>query len=166
MIVYIGLGSNLAEPLLQLKSAIVHIKQEPKLTLLKVSSIYQSTALTLPNTAKQDDYLNAVAKLETTLSAEPLLQVLHNIEALQGRKRLSKWTARTLDLDILLYGDDTIKTDQLIIPHSQIEYRNFVIHPLFEIAGAIRIPDLGDLSDMAQTISWNGLKKLNSSTLL
>ena len=166
MIVYIGLGSNLDVPLIQLQNAISHINNHHQLTLLNISSLYQSQALTLPNTAQQNDYLNAVVKLETALSAEQLLRVLHNIEALQGRERVSKWAARTLDLDILLYGDYKINTEQLIIPHSQIAQRNFVIHPLFEIAGSITLPELGLLSDLATTTSWDGLKKLNRSLLL
>jgi len=96
------------------------------------------------------------------LTAEQLLQKLHTIEASQGRERNEKWGARTLDLDLLLYGELKIQTERLTIPHAQIQYRNFVVHPLFEIAGAIDIPGQGNLSAMAEKMSWNGLKKLNS----
>ncbi|MCU7937962.1 MAG: 2-amino-4-hydroxy-6-hydroxymethyldihydropteridine diphosphokinase [gamma proteobacterium symbiont of Bathyaustriella thionipta] len=157
---YIGLGSNLAEPLIQLQTALQQIEKEPELQLGKVSSFYQSKALILPDAPPQNDYINAVALLETDLSAALLLQKLHKIEASQGRERNEKWGARTLDLDILLYGDLHIQTKILTIPHAQMQYRNFVLHPLFEIAGAIDIPGLGSLSEMAQKIAWDGLKKL------
>jgi len=160
MICFIGLGSNLTEPLVQLQTALDKIENEPELQLFKVSSFYQSKALVLPGALPQDDYINAVAMLETTLTAEQLLQKLHEIEASQGRERNEKWGARTLDLDILLYGDVKIQTEKLVIPHAQIQYRNFVIHPLFEIAGAIDIPGSGDLSSLAKKTSWDGLKKL------
>ncbi|MCU7799465.1 MAG: 2-amino-4-hydroxy-6-hydroxymethyldihydropteridine diphosphokinase [gamma proteobacterium symbiont of Lucinoma myriamae] len=160
---YIGLGSNLSEPLVQLQNALDSIKKEPELQLLKVSSFYQSKALVLPDAPPQNDYINAVALVETNLSAEQLLQMLHKIEASQGRERNEKWGARTLDLDILLYGKFKVQTDKLIIPHTQLQYRNFVIHPLFEIAGAIDIPGLGDLPSIAAKMSWDGLKKLNNN---
>lgn len=162
MICYIGLGSNLAEPLVQLQTALEQINQDPQLQLLKVSGFYKSKALTLVDTAPQDDYINAVAELKTDLTADQLLQKLHKIEAAQGRQRNEKWAARTLDLDILLYGECDIQTEILTIPHAQIQYRNFVIHPLFEIAGAIHIPGLGDLSAMAEKMPYDGLKKLKN----
>jgi len=162
MIAYIALGSNLAKPLSQLQSAVRHINQEPGLQLLKLSSFYRSKALTLADSAPQDDYINAAAMLQTAFSAEQLLTLLHKIEAAQGRERQSKWAARTLDLDILLYGDRVINTETLIIPHAQMQYRNFVIHPLFEIAGDIELPGLGSLSALAKKLSYNGLEKLSN----
>ena len=162
MIVYIGLGSNLAEPLVQLQTALNNIEKDPELQLLKVSGFYQSKALVLADTQPQSDYINAAAMLQSSLTAEQLLQKLHTIEASQGRERNEKWAARTLDLDILLYGELKIQTERLTIPHAQIQYRNFVVHPLFEIAGAIDIPGQGNLSAIAEKMSWNGLKKLNS----
>ena len=162
MIVYIGLGSNLAKPLVQLQTALNTIEKDPELQLLKVSGFYQSKALVLADTSPQRDYINAAAMLQSSLTAEQLLQKLHDIEASQGRERNEKWGARTLDLDILLYGELKIQTEKLIIPHAQIQYRNFVVHPLFEIAGAINIPGQGNLSGMAEKMSWDGLKKLNS----
>ncbi|MCP3851501.1 MAG: 2-amino-4-hydroxy-6-hydroxymethyldihydropteridine diphosphokinase [Gammaproteobacteria bacterium] len=159
------------------------MQSETQIHLLSVSSFYQSVALTLDSMQEgffyaegssqakgsshaegssppQNDYINAVAKIETTLSAEQLLKTLNNIEDLQGRVRSEKWDARTLDLDILLYGDLEIQTKTLTIPHSQIAYRNFVIHPLFEVAGKIFIPGLGELSALSQNMDWKGLQRL------
>ncbi len=159
MICYIGLGSNLDEPKEQLYRALQRLKNETGIELLKVSSFYQSKALTLPGTAQQNDYINAVAQLQTSLSAQQLLLKLHKIEAAHGRERQEKWGSRTLDLDILLYGEKIIQSEILIIPHSQIALRNFVIHPLFEIAGAIEIPGVACLADLAGKTSWDGLLK-------
>jgi len=158
---YISLGSNLEQPERQIQTAIKRLKCDEQLVLLKVSSLYLSKALILPGAARQNDYINAVVQLETMLSAEMLLLKLHEMEAEQGRERKEKWGARTLDLDILLYGDKQIHKHQLIIPHSQLCFRNFVIHPLFEIAGAIEIPGIGQLLDLVDKTSWDGLKKLN-----
>ncbi len=163
MITYISLGSNLDDPYLQLQEALFQLQQVTDIQLLCTSDFYQSRALTLPDSAPQNDYINAVAQLETSLSAHQLLQQLNKIEALQGRERKNKWSARTLDLDILLYDGQIIETESLNIPHAQIKYRNFVIHPLFEIAGAIIIPGLGDLAALAKKMNWDGLQKMNLS---
>ncbi len=160
MISYISLGSNLGEPLLQLQAALEKLHNDAQLQLLKVSGFYQSRALTQLDTAPQNDYINAVARLETSLSPEQLLLKLNEIEALQGRERNEKWAARTLDLDILLYGELRIRTSKLIIPHAQIKFRNFVIHPLFELAGAIELPGLGNLAGLAKKMHWDGLQKI------
>ena len=160
MICYIGLGSNLHRPEEQLRNALQRLGNDLDLELLQYSDFYRSKALTMPGSAPQDDYINAVVKLETFLSAEQLLMRLHDIETSQGRKRKEKWGARTLDLDILLYGDKRIQTETLTIPHSLIAKRNFVIHPLFEIAAAIEIPPIGNLEELAAKTSWDGLKKL------
>ena len=164
MICYISLGSNLSgklgDPLTQLQAALGKISNDPELKLIKTSDFYQSKALTLPDTPPQNDYINAVAMLETALSAEQLLCKLNAIEASQGRERKQQWAARTLDLDILLYGELQIQTETLVIPHLQIKYRNFVIHPLFEIAGAIDIPGLGGLSELSKKTTWDGLQKV------
>lgn len=162
MICYIGLGSNLGNPLVQLQTALDAIDKVAGLQLLARSAFYQSKALTVPDSPPQNDYINAVAKLETSLSAEALLQKLNKIEASQGRQRNEKWAARTLDLDILLYGLQTIQTEKLVIPHQQIKYRNFVIHPLFELAGGINIPGVGDLAILAKRTSWDDLKNIGT----
>lgn len=162
MIIAIGLGSNLGEPVLQLHTALEALANDADLKFLKTSGFYQSKALTLLDAPPQNDYINAVAMLETTLSADELLHKLNVVEASQGRERNEKWAARTLDLDILLYGDQCIQSECLIIPHSQIKFRNFVIHPLYEVAGNIEIPGLGSLALLADNTSWDGLKKLES----
>jgi 2-amino-4-hydroxy-6-hydroxymethyldihydropteridine diphosphokinase len=163
IISYIGLGSNLDEPLVQIQTALTALQEHAQIELLSYSSFYQSKALTMPDSEPQDDYINAVAKLATDLSPEQLLQQLNHIEALQGRERHEKWGARTLDLDILLYDELQIQTDELVIPHAQIKFRNFVIHPLFEVAGAISLPGLGELAQLAQQTDWDGLQRIDEN---
>ncbi len=161
-IVYIALGSNLRNPKRQLQAAIEKLQQAPGIELLKISGFYRSKALTLAKTAPQSDYINAAAKLSTSLSAEELLAQLQHIEALQGRLRDEKWAARTLDLDILLYADKQIQTDHLSIPHIHMAERNFVIMPLFEIAGDLQIPGIGSLAKLFYSLSWQGLERLHT----
>ena len=163
MIAYIGLGSNLEQPEQQILRALQSLNNLPETVLLKNSALYLSAALTLPGSAPQNDYINAVASLDTGLSAEQLLAQLQAIENAQGRIRTAKWGARTLDLDILLYGDETVASENLTIPHAQLRFRNFVIHPLFEIAGDINIPGLGSLARLAEQTDWAGLNTIQAN---
>lgn len=136
---YVGLGSNLQQPLLQLQRALIAIAQLPSSQLLRVSSVYRSAAV---GPGEQPDYLNAALQLDTRLQPAELLAALQAIEQAQGRVRTIRWGARTLDLDILLYGDRQIATSSLTIPHPELQRRNFVLYPLAEIAGPhLVLPD-------------------------
>ena len=157
---YIGLGSNLSQPLQQLNSAKDKIVNLPDTGLKKCSSIYQSTALTLDD-EPQNDYLNAVIEIETTLTAEMLLDSLQQIELSQGRVREKRWGARTIDLDILLYGNQEIKTGRLVVPHNEIENRNFVLIPLFQISPELEIPGKGILKNILNNVSDQALEKVS-----
>ncbi len=134
---YISLGSNLNDPLHQVELACQALQNLDNSELLEVSSWYQSKAV---GPGEQADYINGVCKLCTKLSPEHLLNSLHTIEANQGRVRRERWGARTLDLDILLYGQTVMNTEQLQIPHPRLHERNFVLYPLNEIAGDLQIP--------------------------
>jgi len=144
---YIGMGSNLALPLKQLTEAKLALREMQQIDVVSCSSLYQSEALVVEeqpcqqshDQQPQDDYLNAVLKIETQLSAEDLLDVLQSIENRQGRTREKRWGARTLDLDILLYGDQRIKTQRLTIPHAEMLKRNFVLTPLMQIAEDLNV---------------------------
>lgn len=161
MKVYIALGSNLKYPEKQVQQAVLTIKQHSKLHLLKFSSLYHSKAITLPGALAQADYINAVLLLETQLSAAALLEVLQQIETRQGRVRTEKWSARTLDLDILLYADKIIDTSTLTVPHPFMCERNFVLYPLFEISPQLKIPGKGSLDQLLAVLTMDGLKKLS-----
>lgn len=148
MRVYIGLGSNLNDPPAQLREALRHLQQQPDLRLLKQSSIYRSAPL---GSLDQPDYCNAVAEIETALPAPDVLALLLRLEQTMGRQRSgARWQSRTIDLDLLLYGDQRIALDGLTVPHPELHKRNFVLRPLAEIAPGLQIPGHGGVKDLAE----------------
>ena len=136
---YIGLGSNQGDSVAHLKSALKHLADQASIELQAVSSFYQTKPVGPQN---QPDYVNAVANLKTDLSAQELLAVLLEIERLHGRVRDPnlRWGPRTLDLDLLLYGDAIIQEANLIVPHPELCKRAFVVYPLLEIAPDLVLP--------------------------
>ena len=149
-IVYIALGSNLNMPIQQLKLAIQTMADLPDTEIKKVSSLYQSQPL---GPQDQPDYVNAVACLETGLSPLALLYALQNIENEQGRIRLRRWGERTLDLDILLYDNQIIHNEHLTVPHYDMQNREFVIVPLYEISPELILPDGVSLQQLVKRFS-------------
>ena len=157
--VFIGLGANLSNPIAQLQNAIAALNSIPKTQLIKTSSLYGSKPL---GPADQPDYVNAVAELATKLVPENLLDYLQRIENEQGRARKAeRWGPRTLDLDIILFGDQVINTPRLTIPHYHFQHREFVLYPLAEIASDLVFPDGGTLQIALQKVDRNGLERLN-----
>lgn len=141
-IVYIGIGSNLNSPIQQVKIAITNLSMLPATKILNQSSFYQSHPI---GPLDQPDYINAVVALETKLSPEALLKTLKVLEENQGRQRSAvRWAARVIDLDILLYGNEIIRTKTLSIPHLQLKMREFVLYPLAEIAKRLVLPTTGE----------------------
>jgi len=157
---YIGLGSNLNNPLQQLNLAQQKIAVLAEIDLLNCSSIYQSQALTLDG-EPQNDYLNAVLEIQTTLAPEQLLDSLQQLENAQGRVREKHWGARTLDLDILLYDDQKINSQRLIIPHIEMQNRNFVLVPLFELSPDLKILGEANLQKLIEKNHNQVLEKVN-----
>lgn len=158
---YIGLGANLDQPVVQLQQAVETLKQLPDTTLVVVSGFYGSKPM---GPQDQPDYVNAVAAIDTTLTPEQLLDALQQIEQQQGRKRKAeRWGPRTLDLDILLYGNQVIASERLTVPHYGLRVREFVLYPLYEIAPQLNLPDGTVLSSLLAQVSQNGLQKLHSS---
>lgn len=157
--VFIGLGSNLDAPLSQLKKAIEGLKQLKALNFISASGFYYSSPM---GPQDQPDYINAVVEVSTTLSAEQLLDELQKIEHEQGRIRKQHWGARTLDLDILLYGNEVINSERLIVPHSGISQRNFVLYPLQDLVESnFKIPLLGKISELLAACPMDGIKRLS-----
>ncbi|WP_219096109.1 2-amino-4-hydroxy-6-hydroxymethyldihydropteridine diphosphokinase [Pseudomonas sp. UMAB-40] len=155
--IYIGMGSNLADPAEQLRSAVEALAQLPQTQLVEVSGFYQSDSL-LPG---QPRYTNAVAALDSTLPPLDLLDALQAIENGQGRERLERWGPRTLDLDIVLFGDRLIDEPRLKVPHYHMQERAFVLYPLAELAPAeLRLPDGRSLSDLLAACPFVGLERL------
>lgn len=139
VIAYIGLGSNLQDPALQLREALQSLSRTPGVSRVTVSPFYRSVAI---GPGEQPDYVNAVAAIDTTLAPLALLDVLQGIEQAQGRVRGElRWTARTLDLDLLLYGDQIIEHERLTVPHPRMTERNFVLRPLLDLAPDLRLPN-------------------------
>jgi 2-amino-4-hydroxy-6-hydroxymethyldihydropteridine diphosphokinase len=155
--IYIGMGSNLADPAEQLRSAVDALAQLPQTELIGVSAFYQSDSL-LPG---QPRYTNAVAALDSTLPPLVLLDALQAIENGQGRERLERWGPRTLDLDIVLFGNRLIDEPRLKVPHYHMQERAFVLYPLAELAPAdLRLADGRSLSDLLATCPFVGLERL------
>ncbi|MBV4456631.1 2-amino-4-hydroxy-6-hydroxymethyldihydropteridine diphosphokinase [Pseudomonas sp. COR58] len=155
--VYIGMGSNLADPAEQLRSALDALAHLPATALAGVSAFYQSDSL-LPG---QPRYTNAVAALDSSLSPLELLDALQAIENDQGRERLERWGPRTLDLDILLFGDRLIDEPRLKVPHYHMQERAFVLYPLAELAPKeLRLADGRTLAELLAACPFTGLERL------
>lgn len=136
---YIAIGSNLASPLEQVNAAIQALGEIPESRIVALSSFYRTPPL---GPQDQPDYLNAAVALETTLLPEALLNHTQRIELQQGRvRKAERWGPRTLDLDIMLFGDQVINTERLTIPHYDMKNRGFMLWPLFEIAPELVFPD-------------------------
>ena len=162
MQVFIGLGSNLADPIAQIDTAINALKALPQSSFLTRSSLYSSPPM---GPADQPDYINAVAELETTLSAHELLDQLQTIEEQQGRVRQRHWGERTLDLDLLLYGDQIFNDNRLQVPHPGIPLRSFVLYPLAEIAPDITVPGIGNIEQLLRHCPKDGLQRIENSKI-
>jgi 2-amino-4-hydroxy-6-hydroxymethyldihydropteridine diphosphokinase len=152
---YIGLGSNLENPLAQLDRAIETLKKHDDLKNLRVSSIYGSKPV---GPQDQPDYINAVASFDTDLSPLALLDLLQSIEQSQRRVRERHWGPRTLDLDLLLYGQERIQLPRLNVPHPFMLERGFVIKPFSDLA-----PDM--LLENGKTVTEQ-LHQLDTSDLV
>ena len=155
---YIGIGSNLDNPVVQVQEAIEELGAIPDSLLIARSSLYGSKPM---GAADQPNYVNAVVAIDTVLSPQSLLQELQAIERRQGRERTGeKWGPRVLDLDLLLYGGRLIDTAGLKVPHPGLHERDFVLVPLEEIAGDISIPGRGRLSAFMSRCENHALRKL------
>lgn len=155
---YIGLGSNLGQSADSLTAAVEALSANEAIREIVVSSFYQSKP---HGPQDQPDYINAVAGFDTILEPEALLDVLQSIENEHGRVRNGeRWSARTLDLDILLYADQCINSDRLQVPHRWMRHREFVLHPLFEISPTLVFPDGSRLEECLAAVSDASLIRL------
>lgn len=160
-LVYVGLGANLQSPLATIKLAIDALKQLPKSKLVKTSAIYSSKPM---GPADQPDYVNAVVLIETQLSAHQLFEHTCAIEHKHGRTRLGEhWGPRTLDLDILLFGQHAINDDTLVIPHYGLQQREFVIYPLLDITPDLTLPCGTVVHSLTKSVPLNGMTPISSN---
>lgn len=128
--VYLSMGSNIGDKLKNIETALASLKNNNKISLVKSSDIYETQPV---GTVKQDDFYNLAVYLETELSAEELLAEINLIEKKLKRKRIIHWGPRTIDLDILYFNDENIKTELLTVPHPEIANRRFVLEPLLDV---------------------------------
>jgi 2-amino-4-hydroxy-6-hydroxymethyldihydropteridine diphosphokinase len=157
-IAFIGLGANLGDARAALDAAFVALAALPRTALRAASSIYRSA----PIDSGGPDYLNAVIRLDTGLTPHALLGVLQRIEHAHGRKRPYRNAPRTLDLDLLLYGDRRIATKTLIVPHPRLHERAFVLRPLAEIAPHLVIPGRGPIGPLLPGVAAQRIDKLRT----
>jgi 2-amino-4-hydroxy-6-hydroxymethyldihydropteridine diphosphokinase len=156
MIAYIGIGANLGDASANVDDALARLALLEGCRVLAASSKYR----TAPIDSSGDDYVNAVACVDTPLSAPDLLAALHGIELAHGRERPYRNAPRTLDLDILLYGDQRIDLPTLHVPHPRMLDRAFVLVPLLEIAPGVMVPGRGAASDFLPAVAGQGIDKM------
>lgn len=158
VLAYIGLGSNLQDPIVQVKRARVAIAALPHVEERAFSHLYRNPPV---GPAGQPHYVNAVMAIATDMDPHALLKALQAIENRQGRVRQGeRWGPRTLDLDILAYGQERIATPDLTVPHPRAGERAFVLYPLLEIARDLVLPGLGPITDLAARVPDEGLEVL------
>ncbi|MGV6809130.1 MAG: 2-amino-4-hydroxy-6-hydroxymethyldihydropteridine diphosphokinase [bacterium] len=152
---YLGLGSNLGDSFSYLQAAIDALQTHEHITVQAVSPLYCSKPYGVTD---QPDFLNAVVEISTCLSAIQLLRNVLAIEDRNGRVRLAqRWTARTLDIDVLLYGDALIQTPELTVPHPELCQRSFVVYPLYDLVGDSLLPNQRRLTDCLQALTGDDL---------
>ncbi len=156
MIAYIGIGANLGDARANVDDALTRLAALAATTMLRHSSSYR----TAPIDSSGDDYINAVACIDTPLAAPDLLAALHAIELAHGRERPYRNAPRTLDLDILLYGDQQFDSPSLHVPHPRMHERAFVLAPLLEIAPDIQIPGRGPARPFLAAVAGQAISKI------
>lgn len=155
---YIGIGANLGDARQALKDAIVCLAQQVGITVAAKSSFYR----TAPVDATGGDYFNAVVRIETSFTALQLLRICHHIEDQFGRERPFRNAPRTLDLDLLLFGAETINTEHLTVPHPRITERAFVLVPLIELDANLAIPGRGPAASFLAGVQDQRIEKFSS----
>jgi len=154
----VALGSNLEDPVSQVRRAFDELAALRDTRLVARSRLYRTPAIGPP----QPDYVNAVVLLETRLDAEPLFDALLAIEAAHGRVRAERWGPRTLDLDLLVYGDAVIDAPRLRVPHPRLAERAFVLAPLAEVAPGLVVPGLGRVGELSAACPGDGILPLET----
>ncbi|MGQ0579236.1 MAG: 2-amino-4-hydroxy-6-hydroxymethyldihydropteridine diphosphokinase [Betaproteobacteria bacterium] len=155
-VAFIGLGSNLADPLVQVRQALVELGSIPGTRVTARSSLYRTFPV---GDLEQPDFINAVASVQTTLKPQALLAALLAIERRHGRRRAKRNAPRTLDLDLLLYGEEVLDEHGLKLPHPRLHERAFVLVPLAEIAHGVMVPGRGPVHELLTRVSCNGVNR-------
>ena len=158
---YIALGSNLGNPRQIVESALQALGNSDRITLLACSPWYRSKAI---GPGEQADYINAVVAIDSDLSARELLTTLQDIEQAHDRRRGERWAARTLDLDILLFGSEEIDSEELTIPHPRMRERNFVLYPLHDLEPDLALPCGTRLESLLARCPSEGLQRTGDAS--
>jgi 2-amino-4-hydroxy-6-hydroxymethyldihydropteridine diphosphokinase len=157
---YIALGSNLEDPIGQVRHAMERLSRHEGIRYLLRSRLYRSSPL---GPQDQPDFINAAVGVLSPLSARELLDALLSIEKLMGRDRRERWGPRIIDLDLIWMAGDPVDEPGLKLPHPGVSERNFVLYPLADIAPSLRIPGIGRVEDLAGRIGDAGLSVLEDS---
>ena len=159
---WLGLGANLGDRIGTLRESLTMIDNLPSTTLREVSSFYLTPPLGPPD---QPEYINCAVRIDTRLSPADLLAGLKDIEQKLGRQNRERWREREIDIDILLYGEMTLKEDHLQIPHPELHKRNFVLVPLAEIGPEVYHPVLGkSIRELQESIDTTGIERVKDLT--
>jgi 2-amino-4-hydroxy-6-hydroxymethyldihydropteridine diphosphokinase len=159
---WLGLGSNQQDPAARLREAIDHLGRLDGTRVIAASSFYRTPPW---GDEQQDDFINAVVQLETSLAPVDLFSGMRAIETHMGRKRSPRrWGPRVIDIDLLLYGDDRFVVDGLEVPHPRMHERAFVLVPLAELDAALDIPGHGRAGDLLQGLDCSGISRLAGAT--
>ena len=157
---WLGLGSNLQQPVAQLQQAIKRLDEANGLEILRASAFYRTPPW---GDEHQDDFINAVVQIETSLDPMPLLRVLQSIENVMGRQRSGRrWGPRKIDIDLLLYGKQQCQSAELEIPHPRLFERAFVLKPLSELDAELEIPGHGTVGYLLQNLDCSGIFRLKN----
>jgi len=160
---WLGLGANLQQPVKQLKEALRRLGAEDRIEVLRVSSFYRTPPW---GDEHQDEFINAVVQIETSLAPVALLHVTKSIENVMGRQRSGRrWGPRLIDIDLLLYGDKQVLSDELELPHPRIHERAFVLVPMSELDASVEIPGHGVIENLLGQLDCSGICLLNENDL-
>ena len=155
---WLGLGSNLQQPVAQLSEALYSLGETGGVEVVQISSFYQTPPW---GDEQQDDFINAVAQIETSLDPIPLLHALQSIEDQMGRQRSERrWGPRLIDIDLLLYGELQYQSDELELPHPRMHERAFVLVPLSELDKTLIIPGRGSIKNLLQNTNASRIYRL------
>ena len=158
---WLGLGANLQHPVMQLNRALRHLGQLEGVEVSKVSSFYRTPPW---GDEHQDDFINAVVQIETRLSPLILLHGLQSIESGMGRQRQGhRWEPRIIDIDLLLFGEETHHCAELVVPHPRMHERAFVLLPLAELDASIHIPGRGVVGALLSQLDCTGIYRLDDT---
>jgi 2-amino-4-hydroxy-6-hydroxymethyldihydropteridine diphosphokinase len=161
---WLGLGSNLHQPVAQVREALKQLNAVDGIEELRTSSFYRTPPW---GDEQQDDFINAVMQIETSLDPVTLLAKLQSIENKMGRQRDDRrWGPRLIDIDLLLYGDEQYQSNELEVPHPRMHERAFILVPLSELDADLKIPGYGSIKVFLQELDCSGVSRLSDEELV